>query len=220
MQNNLPQRRLLEARYNKSRHNLLLVLIFTAINIVLLVTNANSYFLFSAYVPYMLVDLGMDMCGMYPAEYYGADYSEYVFLNPSFFAICLGIAIVILAMYLLSWIFSKKARVGWLIFSVVFFVLDFIVLLLVVEINSSIMIDIVFHVWVIVSLMMGIVSHFKLKKLPVEEIVISETEEVAETKVVEDVVVTEETELVEASDTVTDAEQTVVSEKTEEEIFH
>ena len=212
MQNNLPQRRLLEARYNKSRHNLLLVLIFTAINIVLLVTNANSYFLFSAYVPYMLVDLGMDMCGMYPAEYYGADYSEYVFLNPSFFAICLGIALVILAMYLLSWIFSKKARVGWLIFSVVFFVIDFIVLLLVVELNSSIMIDIVFHVWVIVSLMMGIISHFKLKKLPVEEIVVDETEEIVETEAYNEVAV-EETAQVE------EAEETKETEQSEE-IFH
>ena len=213
MQNYLPQRRLLEARYNKSRHNLLLVLIFTVINIVLLVTNANSYFLFSAYVPYMLVDLGMDMCGMYPAEYYGADYSEYVFLNPSFFAICLGIAIVILAMYLLSWIFSKKARVGWLIFSVVFFVLDFIVLLLVVEINSSIMIDIVFHVWVIVSLMMGIISHFKLKKLPVEEIVVDESEEVVETEAGEEVAAEEATADLEVTEEPKETEQS-------EEVFH
>ncbi len=213
MQNYLPQRRLLEARYNKSRHNLLLVLIFTVINIVLLVTNANSYFLFSAYVPYMLVDLGMDMCGMYPAEYYGADYSEYVFLNPSFFAICLGIAIVILAMYLLSWIFSKKARVGWLIFSVVFFVLDFIILLLVVEINSSIMIDIVFHVWVIVSLMMGIISHFKLKKLPVEEIVVDETEEVVETEAGEEVAAEEATADLEVTEEPKETEQS-------EEVFH
>ena len=213
MQNYLPQRRLLEARYNKSRHNLLLVLIFTVINIVLLVTNANSYFLFSAYVPYMLVDLGMDMCGMYPAEYYGADYSEYVFLNPSFFAICLGIAIVILAMYLLSWIFSKKARVGWLIFSVVFFVIDFIVLLLVVELNSSIMIDIVFHVWVIVSLMMGIISHFKLKKLPVEEIVVDETEEVVETEAGEEVAAEEATADLEVTEEPKETEQS-------EEVFH
>ena len=212
MQNNLPQRRLLEERYNKSRHNLLLVLIFTAINIVLLVTNANSYFLFSAYVPYMLVDLGMDLCGMYPAEYYGVDYSEDLFLNPSFFAICLGIALVILAMYLLSWIFSKKARVGWLIFSVVFFVIDFIVLLLVVELNSSIMIDIVFHVWVIVSLMMGIISHFKLKKLPVEEIVVDETADVVEVEAYKEVAVEEIAQ-------VEEAEETKETEQSEE-VFH
>lgn len=212
MQNNLPQRRLLEARYNKSRHNLLLVLIFTVINIVLLVTNANSYFLFSAYVPYMFVDLGMEFCGMYPAEYYGPEYSDMAFLSPSFFAICLGIALVILAMYLLSWIFSKKARVGWLIFSVVFFVIDFIVLLLVVEINSGIMIDIVFHVWVIVSLMTGIISHFKLKKLPVEEIVVDETQEVIETETAEEVV-SKDTAQVEANEETKEIEQT-------EEIFH
>ena len=212
MQNNLPQRRLLEERYNKSRHNLLLVLIFTAINIVLLVTNANSYFLFSAYVPYMLVDLGMDLCGMYPAEYYGAEYSEYVFLNPSFFAICLGIALVILAMYLLSWIFSKKARVGWLIFSVVFFAIDFIILLLIVEIDSSIMMDVVFHIWVIVSLMMGIISHFKLKKLPVEEIVVDETADVVEGEAYKEVAV-EEIAQVEEAEEPKETEQS-------EEVFH
>lgn len=211
----LQQRQLLEAKYNKSRHNLLLVLLFTAVNLILLVSNANSYFLFSAYVPYFLVDLGMYFCGMYPAEVYGPDYSSMQFSSPVVFAVFLGIAIVILALYLLSWIFSKKGRVGWLIFAVVFFVIDLIALIYFLGLSTDHIVDIIFHFWVIVSLMMGIVSHFKLKKLPVEEIVISETEET-----VEDVVVTEETEQVEASDTVTEAEQTEVSEKTEEEIFH
>ena len=45
----------LESKYNKSIANLLLVVIFTVINIVLLVLNANSYFLFSAFIPYFAV---------------------------------------------------------------------------------------------------------------------------------------------------------------------
>ena len=39
------ERQALETKYVNSRHNLLIVLIFTAVNILLLVTNSNSYFL-------------------------------------------------------------------------------------------------------------------------------------------------------------------------------
>ena len=55
-----------ETKYNSSIANLLLVVAFSVINIVLLVTNANTYFLFSAFIPYFVVDYGMYFCGLYP----------------------------------------------------------------------------------------------------------------------------------------------------------
>ena len=66
----LSQREQLTNKYMGARHNLLLVVIFTAVNIGLLVAQSNSYFLFSASIPYYLVDLGMYLCGKYPMEYY------------------------------------------------------------------------------------------------------------------------------------------------------
>ena len=77
--NTLTERQVLETKYRNSRSNLLFVLIFTAINILLLVAQTNTYFLFSAYIPYALVGIGMLLCGMYPAEYYGQDYSSMEF---------------------------------------------------------------------------------------------------------------------------------------------
>ena len=43
---NLTPRQRLENKYNGTKGNLLLVVVFTVINLVLLITNANTYFLF------------------------------------------------------------------------------------------------------------------------------------------------------------------------------
>ena len=81
----------------------------------------------------------------------------------------LVIAAAILVLYLLSWIFSKKPRVGWMIFSLVFFALDTLFMLWFMGISADMILDVVFHAWVLISLTNGIVSYFKLKKLPEEE---------------------------------------------------
>lgn len=165
----LSQQQTLVNKYMGARHNLLLVVIFTLINIVLLLTQSNRYFLFSATIPYFLADLGMALCGKYPAEYY-VGMEDMVILNNSFLAVMLVIAAVILLLYLLSWILSKKPRVGWMIFALVFFALDTLAMLWLMGISADMIIDILFHIWVLVSLTSGIVSYFKLKKLPAEEL--------------------------------------------------
>ena len=97
----LSQKEELENKYKSSLSNLLLVMAFTAINIVLLVTNADTYFLFSAFIPYLCVDTGMYLCGMYPQEYYVGDE---VFLDKSFFAVMIAVAIVF---WMISYIVSN-----------------------------------------------------------------------------------------------------------------
>ena len=157
----------LQNRFGSARHNLLLIVIFTTINLFLLVVNSSTYFLFSAFIPYAIVDIGMALCGKYPADYYG-DLSEFEFLDTSVLVVLLIIAVVLVSMYLLSWLMTKKGRVGWMIFSLVFFSLDTLLMLL-GGIDVSMIMDIVFHIWVIVSLTSGIIAYFKLKKLPPEE---------------------------------------------------
>ena len=161
-------RQVLGSKFAGARHNLLLIVIFTAINIVLLVTNSNSYFLFSAYIPYLLVDFGMLLCGMYPGEIYVDEFAGMVFLDRSFFVILLIIAIVILALYLLCWFLSKQNKVGYLIFALVFFSIDTVLMLLLNGVATEMIIDIVFHGWVIYSLVNGIIAHRKLRQLPEE----------------------------------------------------
>ena len=179
------ERTLLENKYHTSRHNLLIVIVFTLINLVLLVTGGNSYFLFSAFLPYYMVDLGMYLCGKYPAEFYAFEGANPEFMDITVLYIVLAIAIVVLSVYLLCWILSKKNRVGWLIFALVWFGIDSIMMLLMAgSAIADYIIDIVFHAWVIISLANGIRSYYKLKKLPEEEIEVfaaeQPTEELAE----------------------------------------
>lgn len=161
------QRQKLEGRYASARHNILLVLLFTAVNIILLVANSNTYFLFSAFVPYAIVDLAMLFCGKYPAEFYG-DLSEYEFFGTPVLVIAVVIAAVVCGLYLLCWLLSKKGRVAWLIVALSLFVLDTLLMLL-NGIDAERIIDVIFHGWVILSLSMGVAARFKLKKLPEEE---------------------------------------------------
>ena len=165
----LSQREILTNKYQSARANILLVVVFTLLNIILLVTNSNTYFLFSAAIPYFIVDLGMLLCGKYPQEYYLEEFAEMEFMGDAFLVVTLVVAAVILVLYLLSWILSKKPRVGWMIFALVFFAADTAGMLFLTGISSDMIIDILFHGWVIISLVSGVVSYFKLKKLPEEE---------------------------------------------------
>lgn len=157
-------------RYNGARINLLLVVLFTAVNMILLVTGSNSYYLFSASIPYTLTDLARYLCGMYPPEVY-AEAGIYTpqFAAPSLFYAVLAISIVVIALYLLAYFLSKHQKVGWLIFALVFFVIDTGWLILYIGDIVGILMDLLFHLWVIFSLSMGIYAYIKLRKLPKEE---------------------------------------------------
>ena len=150
------------------------------INVVLLVTNSDTYFLFSAYVPYLIADLGMLFCGMYPSEYYDVIFADMEILGKDVFAVILGIVAVILVLYLLCWIFSKK-RAGWMTVALVFFCIDTGVMLLLNGIDLDMIVDILFHGWVIFSLAGGISAHKKLVNLPEEvpELIPDNTDEMA-----------------------------------------
>lgn len=150
-----------ENLYKGSRHNLLLVLIFTVVNLLSLVAGGSSYWLFSASIPYYLTAFGM-----------GFDAAVENSLMPvvgTFTVTALVISAVILAVYLVCWILSKK-HVGLLVTALVMFALDTLAMLgLIFLLQLSIaenLLDIVFHVWVIISLARGLAAHGKLKNMP------------------------------------------------------
>lgn len=168
--NKTSERYTLENKYNTTRYNLLLVIGFTLINIVLLVTNSDRYFLFSAYIPYTVATLGMILCGKYPLEYYGGgSLSDYNFMDQTAFVGFIALAIILVALYVLAYVFSKKLRPGWLIFALVIFILDTLFMFIDAGIQTDMIIDYLFHIWVIVSLAIGMSAGYKLKKLPPEE---------------------------------------------------
>lgn len=159
----------LESKYNKSIANLLLVVIFTVINIVLLVLNANSYFLFSAFIPYFAVDYGMFFCGMYPEDFY-ADMTDFELLDSSFLYFTIAVAVVILLFYLVSWYFAKKKKLWALICALVLFTVDTLAMFALTGFSTDSIIDIIFHIWVIVYLIIAINTFNKIKKSPAEPI--------------------------------------------------
>lgn len=169
MDNNTSNKAFLEKRINSARSNLLLVVVFTIINIFLLVFKSETYFLFSAFIPYGLVSFGMILCGMFPTSFYEEIFAKSDFLDPSVFAIFLVIALVIVALYLLSFLLSKNNKPGWLIFALILFAIDTIVMFAFTGFSFDSIIDILFHGWVLLSLSLGVNASIKFKKLPEEE---------------------------------------------------
>lgn len=169
----LPLRQTLTNKYNSARINLLLVIALTVLNIVLLFLEADYYLLFSASIPYYFTLFAMLFCGKFPVEYYGGE-AEYKALEAEGFwpestlTIALVISVVIVVLYLVCFLFSKNLKYGWLVFALVLFVADTIGLFLLADLTTSI-IDLVFHAWILIILVVGIVNAVKLKNLPPEE---------------------------------------------------
>lgn len=164
----LSQHDILQNKYKSARSNLLLVVVFTLVNSVMCLFGSSSYFLWSASIPYYFTLYGMVYTGRFPAEYY-EDWADFVPLGDSYLATMVTTAFVCIAIYLLFWFLSKKHGYGWLVASLVFFVVDTIYMFYVSGFSADMILDIAFHVWVIVTLIGGISAALKLKKLPKEQ---------------------------------------------------
>ncbi|MBQ8541343.1 MAG: hypothetical protein IJ435_07705 [Clostridia bacterium] len=143
----------LQKKYEQSRGNLLLIIVFTIINIALLFSQSGTMFLFSITVPYWAVAF--------------AYYLELTYLYI--------VAGVVVALYLIFWFFSKK-HYGWFIPALILFILDTIYLgyVSIDMAESSNIIDILVHIWVLYYLGAGIYFGYKLKHLPAEETIAPE----------------------------------------------
>ena len=150
------------------RYSLLLVVIFTTVNLLFLLLNVDRYFLFSASVPFYMTLI----CKSIDNGFSGS-----LDATGTFTIIALVISVVILGLYLLCWIMSKK-RSGWLTAALVLFVLDTVALLAVtVLLLGSVaenLMDYLFHAWAIFSLVQAISANGKLKKLQAEAMITPE----------------------------------------------
>ena len=158
-----------ENTYNTARANLLLVILFTVINICMLLFGSGSYFLFSAAVPYNMVLVGVLLCGRFEGaeEYFLEIGTEPL---PSIVLVVLSVlAFIVLAIYLVCFLFCGKHRVGWMITALVFFGIDTLGMLVMDGISIDSLMDILFHIWVLYYLIAGVTAHDKLKKMPPDE---------------------------------------------------
>ena len=155
-------RALATKNYTVARHNLLLVIILSAVNIVLYLAGSDTMMLFSATVPYYSV-------------VFGWLYSD-AFGIPAYLVIGLCAAFVILALYFVCWLLSKKNG-GWMIAALVLFALDTVALIALYIIASDVsgILDALIHAWVLYYLIMGVYYGNKLKTLPEDPVPAEET---------------------------------------------
>lgn len=149
----------LQARNRTRRMNLLLILAFTVINVALIFTDANSYFLFSALLPYWL---------------FGFGYLQGV-------TVLMVAGGAILLVYLVIFLLWDKHPV-FPIAALVLFVLDcgFLVWLCLGEPISHYIVDIVFHVAMLYYLINGVTTAFALRKKQKEEAALERVNQVPE----------------------------------------
>ena len=143
------------------RYSLLLIVILTVVNLIMTILDTNTYFLFSASVPYYLVFVGMGIeNGFVDGAWNVKGTLTYTGLV---------IALVIVAVYLLCWLLSKK-RAGWLTVALVLFIVDTVALVVITfalyDSPMGKLVDFLLHIWTIVELIQAVRGSKKLKALP------------------------------------------------------
>ena len=112
----------------------------------------------------------MALCGKYPADFYDSDFPSDITFGNGVFVGFVAVAVILTLLYLLAWFLSKEFKKGWLIFALVIFAIDTALMFLLSGVLRENIIDIIFHIWVIVSLASGIKAASKLATLSEEEI--------------------------------------------------
>lgn len=159
-----------ETVYTRGRTSLLFLVIFTIVNFVLFFIN-GSYFLVSVFLPYFIVMIGAISSGV--IYYEGNNYAGFEPLGIPALIISLVFGLLILLLYFICWLLSKK-RSGWLVTALVLFSFDTLFLLFFVISGGSILsgfLDILFHGLVIYELIAALIAWNKIKNKPKEPVI-------------------------------------------------
>ena len=146
-----------------ARTTLLVAVLFTVLNVVLLLIGSNRYFLYSATIPYYLT-------------FFGYVFDHFTFSTYTLTGLTLA-AVPVIALGL-CWFMSKTDH-RWLTGAAVVFGMDTAAMVgLMVwtgEVSSSVL-DIVFHVWVLISLIQGVKAGVWLNNQPPQPPISEETQ--------------------------------------------
>lgn len=160
-----PDREELFRRYHTGRFNLLIVIVLTVLNIILVVTGANKYYLFSASIPYYIAYAAAYASGRFPSETYEGLESDMVYKDTGYLIAMTVIALVLLSFYLLAFFLSKH-RPAWLTLSLIFIVIDTVALILLFGMSLSSAVDLICHGIVIYELVSAVKASKGLKSAP------------------------------------------------------
>ena len=163
---------------SSANYSLLAVVIFSLINVVMALFGSETYFLFSASVPHFIAFTGALYCGLLPDYYYTElGISQAELLDPSALVVFGAIAIGVVAIYFILWLVGRK-KVGAMTASLVLFCIDTVIMFVLYGISLDMLLDVIFHGWVIVSLVMGISASKKLKQFAKQEQIAQEDQAV------------------------------------------
>lgn len=173
----------LSRRAASARMNIILIIILTVVNAALIFFDVDTYFLFSASVPYFLIFFTALYSGSMPdSAYDGVAVDEIVFLPQAFLGFAIAVAAVILGLYAVCFFASQsklknadgivtvRFNAAWLITATALFAVDTLAYLglvfFTVGFSFSTILDLAIHAYVIVTFIMGAVAAVKLKNLP------------------------------------------------------
>ena len=159
-------------KIQSARIDIIIMIMLTIINSFLLFTESQTYFFFSAFIPYRIILESAFYTGKMPAVYYESLEleGELEFLGIEIFYIAVAIAAVILGVYLLCFFLSKTSKKAlWFIIATVIFAADTVYLLSYAVdygVIGECVFDILIHAYVLYGLISGVISSYKLKDLP------------------------------------------------------
>ena len=158
-----------ERNYKAGRSNLLLVIIFTIVSMITFYL-IGTYFLFSVYVPLTVFSVFAVYgwaAGGDPeiVEGFEPEFLELLQSVGEFTWVAIGfvIGMLMLSVYFVCWLLSKK-HPGALIVAAVLFATDCAFVLM--SFDTSMIVDVLFHAWAMYYLISAIASHKKLKNIP------------------------------------------------------
>ena len=138
--------------FKKARSNLLVVIVFTIINIVFIARDTGFNFSFSAILPQRVFWIGL-------ISYFETG-------NNFFMIIGLIIALFTIGIYFVFWLFANRAR-ALILAALIFFGIDSLLLLCIVYFSTPFsfiyLVNIVFHCWILYYLINGTRAWAKLR---------------------------------------------------------
>lgn len=164
-QNNLTEAERLQQRINTARYSMILVAALTALNAIMLLTGTDTYFLFSAALPYHLVVIASELVSELGS-------------GPLYLSMCF--LFVVVAAYVVCFAFGNK-HIAWLIAALSMFVIDTVYYIFILftfylplaangEISAmNIVIEALFHAYALYYFVIAVVNAFKLKKIKAAE---------------------------------------------------
>lgn len=152
-------REYLEKTAAGGRYALLMVMVFTVVNLVVILLGAGRFFLFSASVPYYMTLLAKGYDNGFVAGSWN--------VNGRYTTAALLISVGILTAYLICWFLSEKRR-GWLIAALALFSLDTMALVaisfLLMDGPMSCIFDLFIHGWALWQMSAGVKAYGELEK--------------------------------------------------------